>query len=170
MKKIIMFLLLLIPTLMMGQFTEAPKYPKYEVDSTGQKVVVFTVRQAMDINNRLELLEMYQNMASEYNNYESICIKVVSEKDEVIAKQTITIQKLDGQLKIKDDKIALLQGEIMAWIERNRILEEQLKNKDDVVKVQAKQIRKLKTKIIVTGTLGGAALVATVLFLTGTIN
>lgn len=170
MKKIIMFLLLLVPTLMMAQFTEAPKYPKYEVDSTGQKVVVFTVRQAMDINNRLELLEMYQNIATEYNNYESICIKVVSEKDEVIAKQTITIQKLDGQLKIKDDKIVILQSEIMAWIERNRILEEQLKNREDVVKVQAKQIRKLKTKMIVTGTLGGAALVTAVLFLTGTIN
>lgn len=170
MKKILILLLLLIPTILLAQFTEASKYPRYEVDSLGQKVLVMTIPQAMSVNTKLELLEKYQSLSSEYNNYESVCIKVINDKEEVIAKQNITITKQDGQLKIKDDKIALLQGEILSWIERNSILEAEVKNKNDQLAVKDKQIFRMKTKMIVTGTVGVIAITAVVLFLTGTLH
>lgn len=170
MKKILILLLLLIPTILLAQFKEASKYPRYEVDSLGQKVLVMTIPQAMSVNTKLELLEKYQSLSSEYNNYESVCIKVINDKEEVIAKQNITITKQDGQLKIKDDKIALLQGEILSWIERNSILEAEVKNKNDQLAVKDKQIFRMKTKMIVTGTVGVIAITAVVLFLTGTLH
>ena len=126
MKKIYTILMTLILTTMFSQVTPKIKYPKFEIDSLGQKVIVMTIPQAMKLNNNSDLLEKFEAQDIKIQQYETLCVKVISDKDQVISKLNIVIGQQNGQLLIKDDKIKSLQGEILVWMEKNQILEKQL--------------------------------------------
>lgn len=158
MKKIYTILMTLIFTTMFSQVTPEIKYPKFEVDSLGQKVIVMTIPQAMKLNNNSDLLEKFEAQDIKIKEYETLCVKVISEKDDVIAKLNVTIGHQDGQLLVKDDKIKSLQGEILGWMERNKVLEAQLVNRQQVIDEKDKQLRRTKLKMVVGG-LGGVAII-----------
>lgn len=146
------------------------KYPKFEIDSLGQKVIVMTIPQAMKLNNNSDLLEKFEAQDIKMKEYETLCVKVISEKDDVIAKLNVTIGHQDGQLVVKDEKIKSLQGEILGWMERNGILEKQLANRQQVIDEKDKQLRRLKTKMVIGGGLGSLALIGLVLTSIGVIH
>lgn len=146
------------------------KYPKFEIDSLGQKVIVMTIPQAMKLNNNSDLLEKFEAQDIKMKEYETLCVRVISEKDEVIAKLNVTIGHQDGQLVVKDEKIKSLQGEILGWMERNGILEKQLANRQQVIDEKDKQLRRLKTKMVIGGGLGSLALIGLVLTSIGVIH
>jgi len=158
MKKIYTILMTLIFTTMFSQVTPEIKYPKFEVDSLGQKVIVMTIPQAMKLNNNSDLLEKFEAQDIKMKEYETLCVKVISEKDDVIAKLNVTIGHQDGQLLVKDEKIKSLQGEILGWMERNKVLEAQLANRQQVIDEKDKQLRRTKLKMVVGG-LGGVAII-----------
>lgn len=170
MKNLLTLLTLLISVTLFAQVTPEIKYPKFEVDSLGQKVVVMTIPQAMKLNNSSDLLEKFEKLSIEMKEYETLCVKVISEKDEAIAKLNITVGKLEGQLVIKDGKIADLQGEILSWMQRNQVLESQLANQKEQIDIKDKQIGKMKTKMWVGGSLGTLAIVGLVLISVGIIH
>lgn len=113
MKKILTIITLFLTTIMFSQFSNEEPYPRYEIDSLGQKVVVMTIPQAMKLNNNSNLLEGYIKLASEMVDYETMFIKVVNEKDEVIKKLEVVVSKQTGQMLVKDQKIETLQNEII---------------------------------------------------------
>jgi hypothetical protein len=158
MKKIYTILMTLVFTTMFSQLTPEIKYPKFEVDSLGQKVIVMTIPQAMKLNNNSDLLEKFEAQDIKMKEYETLCVKVISEKDDVIAKLNVTIGHQDGQLLVKDEKIKSLQGEILGWMERNKVLEAQLANRQQVIDEKDKQLRRTKLKMVVGG-LGGVAII-----------
>ena len=170
MKKIYTILMTLIFTTMFSQLTPEIKYPKFEVDSLGQKVIVMTIPQAMKLNNNSDLLEKFEAQDIKMKEYETLCVKVISEKDEVIAKLNVPIGHQDGQLLVKDEKIKSLQGEISGWMERNGVLEKQLANRQQVIDEKDKQLRRLKTKMVIGGGLGSLALIGLVLTSIGVIH
>ena len=170
MKKIYTILMTLIFTTMFSQVTPEIKYPKFEVDSLGQKVIVMTIPQAMKLNNNSDLLEKFEAQDIKIKEYETLCVRVISEKDEVIAKLNVTIGHQDGQLLVKDEKIKSLQGEILGWMERNKVLEAQLVNRQQVIDEKDKQLRRLKTKMVIGGTLGSLALIGIILTSIGVIH
>jgi hypothetical protein len=170
MKKILVILTTLILTSAFAQVTPSIKYPRFEVDSLGQKVVVMTIPQAMKLNNNSDLLEKFEAQDIRMKEYETLCVKVISEKDVVIAKLSLIISRQDGQLIIKDEKIKSLQGEILGWMERNKVLEAQLVNVNQVIDEKNKQLSRLKTKMIVGGGLGSLALVGLILTAIGVIR
>ena len=94
MKKILVILTTLILTSAFAQVTPSIKYPRFEVDSLGQKVVVMTIPQAMKLNNNSDLLEKFEAQDIRMKEYETLCVKVISEKDVVIAKLSLIIQSL----------------------------------------------------------------------------
>jgi uncharacterized protein (DUF3084 family) len=143
---------------MFSQVTQQIKYPRFEVDSLGQKVIIMTVPQAMKLNNNSNILEKFEKLQAEMQDYENICIKVIDEKDKVIARLDVVITKQDNQLVVKDEKIKALQGEILAWMEKNNILEKQLANRQEVIDEKDKQLSRLKTKMVVGG-IGGSAII-----------
>ena len=98
MKKLFTLLLTLVFTTMFSQVTQKIKYPRFEVDSLGQKVIVMTIPQAMKLNNNSNILEKFEQLQAEMQDYENICVKVINEKDEVIAKLDVVITKQDSQL------------------------------------------------------------------------
>lgn len=167
MKKIYTILMTLVFTTMFSQLTPEIKYPKFEVDSLGQKVIVMTIPQAMKLNNNSDLLEKFEAQDIKMKEYETLCVKVISEKDDVIAKLNVTIGHQDGQLLVKDEKIKSLQGEILGWMEKNKVLEAQLVNRQQVIDEKDKQLRRLKTKMVVTGIGGSVVIVGLLLSVLG---
>lgn len=170
MKKIFTILMTLVLTTMFSQVTPEIKYPKFEVDSLGQKVIVMTIPQAMKLNNNSDLLEKFEAQDIKMKEYETLCVKVISEKDEVIAKQNVTIGHQDGQLLVKDEKIKSLQGEILGWMEKSHILEEKVANRQQVIDEKDKQLKRLKLKMVVGGVGGVAIIVPLVLKVVGVIK
>ena len=158
MKKIFIILMTLVLTSSFSQVTPEIKYPKFEVDALGQKVIVMTIPQAMKLNNNSDILEKFEEQDIKIKEYENLCVKVISEKDEAIAKLDLVISKQDSQLLIKDDKIKSLQGEILAWLAKNGALEKQLANRQQVIDEQKSQLSRLKIKMVVGG-IGGAAII-----------
>ncbi len=163
-------LMTLVLTSMFSQVTPEIKYPRFEVDSLGQKVVVMTIPQAMKLNNNSDLLEKFEAQDIKMKEYETLCIRVISEKDVVIAKLNLTVGKQDGQLLVKDEKIKSLQGEIVGWMERNNILEKQLVNRQEVIDEKDKQLGRLKTKMIIGGGIGFLSIIGLVLTSVGVIH
>jgi hypothetical protein len=167
MRKLFTILMTLIFTTMFSQVTQEIKYPRFEKDSLGQKVIVMTIPQAMKLNNNSNILEKFEKLSQEMKDYEDMCIKVVNEKDEVIARLDVTITKLDQQIIVKDDKIKALQGEIIAWMEKNNVLEKQLANRQQVIDEKDKQLSRLKTKMVVGGIGGSVVIVGLLLSVLG---
>ena len=167
MRKLFTILMTLIFTTMFSQVTQQIKYPRFEKDSLGQKVIIMTIPQAMKLNNNSNILEKFEKLQAEMQDYENICVKVINEKDEVIAKLDVIITKQDQQLLTKDDKIKALQGEIVAWMEKNKVLEAQLANRQQVIDEKDKQLRRLKTKMVVTGIGGSVVIVGLLLSVLG---
>jgi len=167
MRKLFTLLMTLVFTTMFSQVTQEIKYPRFEKDSLGQKVVIMTIPQAMKLNNNSNILEKFEKLQAEMKDYENICIKVIDEKDKVIAKLDVIITKQDGQLVIKDEKIKALQGEILAWMEKNNVLEKQLANRQQVIDEKDKQLSRLKTKMVVGGIGGSVVIVGLLLSVLG---
>ena len=167
MRKLFTILTMLIFTTMFSQVTQEIKYPRFEKDSLGQKVIIMTIPQAMKLNNNSNILEKFEKLQAEMQDYENICIKVIDEKDKVIARLDVVITKQDGQLVAKDEKIKALQGEILAWMEKNNVLEKQLANRQEVIDEKDKQLSRLKTKMVVGGIGGSVIIIGLVLSVLG---
>ncbi len=170
MRKIYTILITLFFTTMFSQVTTEIKYPKFEVDSLGQKVIVMTIPQAMKLNNNSDLLKKFEAQDIKIKEYETLCVKVISEKDDVITKLNLTIGKQDGQLLVKDDKIKSLQNEILGWMERNKVLESQLVNRSEIIDEKNKQLVRLKTKMIIGGSIGSIVIITLILTSIGVIH
>ena len=170
MRKLFTILTMLIFTTMFSQVTPEIKYPRFEKDSLGQKVVIMTIPQAMKLNNNSNILGKFEQLQAEMQDYENMCIKVVNEKDEVIVKLNVVITKQDQQLIIKDDKIKALQEEIIGWMKKTGALEKQLANRQEVIDEKDKQISKMKFKMVVGGIGGGTIIAVLVLKVVGIIK
>jgi len=171
MKKLFTILMTLIfATTMFSQVTPKIKYPKFEVDSLGQKVVIMTIPQALKLNNNSNILGKFELLQVEMQDYENICLKVINEKDEVIAKLDVVITKQDGQLLVKDEKIKALQGEIIEWMQKNQILQTEVANRQKVIDEKNSQLSRLKTKMVVGGIGGSVVIVGLVLAVFGIIQ
>ena len=161
--KLAIFFLFIVTLFSSSVSAQTIDYPRYEVDSLGQKVVVMTIEQAMKLDNNSELLTLFEKLNSQLGEYDSICIKVINDKEKVISIQTVEISKLKESLNIKDEQIASLQYRIAEYIVNIGILQDQVKNREDVISEKDKQIRGLKIKMMVTGIGGGAAIIGAIL-------
>lgn len=167
MKKLFTLLMTLVFTTMFSQVTQKIKYPRFEVDSLGQKVIVMTIPQAMKLNNNSNILEKFEQLQEEMQDYENICVKVINEKDEVIAKLDVVITKQDSQLVKKDEKINALQEEIIGWMQKNQVLQTEVVNRQKVIDEKDKQLSRLKTKMVVGGIGGSVVIIGLVLSVLG---
>jgi uncharacterized protein (DUF3084 family) len=131
-------------------------YPRFEIDSLGQQVLVMTIEQAQNLDNGTDLLVLLQKQNTQMGQYDSVCVKVINDKEQVIASQKMEIAKLKESINNKDLQIKALQGEVVSYLKKILILEEQVVNREQVIGEKNTQIRKMKTKMIFGG-IGGAA-------------
>lgn len=143
--------------------TKPIEYPKFETDSNGQQVIVMTIEQAQDLDNSTDLLSLMERANSQIGSYDSVCVKVINDKEQVIASQKLEIAKLKESLNNKDQQIKALQGEVASYLKKIMILEDQVTNRQQVIDEKNLQIRKMKTKMIFGGIGGGVAIVGLIL-------
>jgi len=131
-----------------NMFSQTKEYPIYQVDEFGQKVVVITIAQANTLVNNSELLKLFREQSINFDSVDDVCLKVINDKEEVITKQSIEINKLEESVTKKDEKILVLQNEISEWVNNNSILNEKVSNRELVIVEKNKQIRTLKAKML----------------------
>jgi uncharacterized protein (DUF3084 family) len=130
-------------------------YPRYEQDSLGQTVVVMTIEQAQALDNNTDLLSLFRKLDAQLLDYDSLCVKVISDKDEIITKQTVQINKLKETLAVKGDEITNLQKRIVEKDAEIANLNIELQNKKDEIKLHKKELKKGKAKAFTYGAVGG---------------
>jgi uncharacterized protein (DUF3084 family) len=138
-------------------------YPRYEVDSLGQTVVVMTIEQAQKLDNNSELLSLFEKLNAQMLDYDSVCIRVINDKEYVISTQKLEISKLKESIDLKDEKIITLQKEIEEHNKKVNLLEQQLLNRNDLIKVKDEEIRRLKIKMAVGGSASGLAIIGLII-------
>lgn len=138
-------------------------YPKFEIDSNGQQVVVMTIEQAQALDNGTDLLALLEKLNTQMSDYDSVCVKVINDKEAVIASQKIEISKLKESLNNKDQQIKALQGEIATYLKKIMVLEDEVANRQQVIDEKNSQIKKMKVKMVLGGIGGGAAIVGLIL-------
>lgn len=159
MKKLLIALFFLLS---MNAYAQV-EYPRYEKDSSGQTIVLLTLEQAQALDNSTDLLALFEKLNSQITNYDSVCIKVVADKDKVISEQTVQISQLKENLKIKDQQIANLQATIAKKDEVIENLKKEVKNGEETVAANKSEIKRLKGKMVLGGSLGGIAIVGLIL-------
>ncbi len=159
MKKLLIALFFLLSMNVYAQV----EYPRYEKDSLGRTIVLLTLEQAQALDNSTDLLALFEKLNSQITNYDSVCIKVVADKDKVISEQTVQISKLKENLKIKDQQIANLQATIAKKDEVIENLKKEVKNGEETVAANKSEIKRLKGKMVLGGSLGGIAIVGLIL-------
>ena len=140
-------------------------YPRFEIDSLGQQVLVMTIEQAQNLDNGTDLLVLLQKQNTQMGQYDSVCVKVINDKEQVIASQKMEIAKLKESINNKDLQIKALQGEVVSYLKKILILEDQVDNRQQVIDEKNLQLRKMKTKMIVGGLGGGVAIIGLILSL-----
>ena len=138
-------------------------YPRFEIDSLGQQVLVMTIEQAQNLDNGTDLLVLLQKQNTQMGQYDSVCVKVINDKEQVIASQKMEIAKLKESINNKDLQIKALQGEVASYLKKILILEDQVDNRQQVIDEKNLQLKKMKTKMIFGGIGGGVAIIGLIL-------
>jgi len=156
MKKALAFVLLLIFNLAAYSQIE---YPRYDKDSTGQAIVILTMIQAQALDNSTDLLLLFEKLNSQVTSYDSVCLKVVDQKNVVIAQQIIQINKLKESLQNKDDQIVNLQNTLEKKEEVICTYQSEIVNKNKEINLHKGEIRRTKRKLAFAGVGSGLAIV-----------
>jgi uncharacterized protein (DUF3084 family) len=122
-----------------------------------------TIPQAMRLDNNSELLGLFEKLNSQLGEYDSVCVRVITDKEKVIAVQKLEITKLKESLNNKDVQIKNLQNQISKYIITIGILEQEVENRNSVISEKDLQIRGLKTKMIFGGIGGGTIIIGLIL-------
>jgi hypothetical protein len=138
-------------------------YPRYETDSLGQKVIVMTVQQAQTLDNSTDLIPLFNKLNVQLGTVDSACIKVVNDKDVVIAKQQVQINDQKNLINTKNDEISNLQKRIDQYITNEKFYKDEIKNKDAEIQLHLDKIQDQKVKMWVGGSLGGLSIIGLII-------
>jgi uncharacterized protein (DUF3084 family) len=140
-------------------------YPKIEKDSLGNQIVIMTLEQAQALDNNTDLLVLFEKLNTDISNFDSVCVKVINEKDEVINQQTIQISNLKKALNNKDDQILNLQKTVDEKDKSILILEKVIVNKDQEINLHLGEIKRVKKKSLIGGLAGGTSIIGLIIAL-----
>lgn len=143
-------------------FSQTIDYPKFQLDSLGQKVIVMTIEQAQALDNSTDLVPLFNKLNLQIGTVDSVCIKVVNEKDIVIAKQDLQISDQKQLLVIKNREVGNLQSQITDYRNNQSLTNLQLANKDKEIKLHLDKIRNQQVKMIVGGSVSGLLIIGLV--------
>lgn len=156
MNKLLLIFLMMISFISISQEIE---YPRYDIDSLGQKVVVMTIEQAQKLDNDTDLLEIFNKLDMTTTEFDSVCIKTINDKNVVISSQKVLIEKLNENSQTKDSTIKALQKQVVEYQLNKTLLQDEVNNLNERLKISDKSNRKMKTRMIVGGGIGGLAIV-----------
>lgn len=157
--------ILLVMLFMSSTTLFAQSYPRIEVDSYGNKVVVMTITQAQKIDNNLDILKLLKLQGYECDSLNISYIKLVDELDKQ-KKLTDSIKmKLEDNIESKDDQIFNLEERLANSISSDSACVKQKDLKNQEIILLKKEIRNQKIQKIVGFTTGAAAIVVSFILL-----
>lgn len=154
-------LLLLFLTISTKSFSQ-DEFPKYAIDSSGQKVVEFTIQQAQRIDNDLDLLEQMDKMQLGCDTVIKTYKIVVSDMGKVIATQEVKIGQLESLNKKNTEIIDNLNEQIKKHQEEMLVCYDLNKNKDREITLKNRELLKLKVQKIAGFTVAGGITAAVI--------
>lgn len=137
----------------------AQDYPKpYIVD--GDTVGgILTIDQLHKIDKDQQLLEMYRDLLSSYQESDEFCIKIVDEYEDKISILNIKVEELKNIIGDKDMIISNLKDKVILYESNEEKYEEKLTNKDNIINEQGELIKKQRNKMIWGGIAAGVTIV-----------
>lgn len=156
MNKLLLIFLMMISFISISQEIE---YPRYDIDSLGQKVVVMTIEQAQKLDNNTDILEIFNKLDMSTTEFDSVCIKTINDKNVVISNQKVLIEKLNENSQTKDSAIKALQKQVVEYQLNKTLLQDEVNNLTERLKISDKSNRKMKNRMIIGGGIGGLAIV-----------
>lgn len=163
--KTLYILLIFIFSINFFGYTQDNDYPILTVDSTGKQVVVFTIEQVQKIDNSLELLSLLEELNTSVSNIDTISIKVINEKSEIIKQQDLQISKLKEDILTKDSMLINLKGSIILKDSIIKNHENETILVDQQLKETKKEFKDLKKKMLFGGTLSSFAIIGLILII-----
>ena len=172
MKKILLLIFMMMSLLSFSQTidmslpqSDSTYYPLVTTDSIGNKIVILTIEQAKYVDNQLDILNLLQESSDLINDIDSVCVKVINEKDDIIAKQDIKISKMDSLLVNRDEQIDNLKQQILVYQMSEMTYIQELQNKDSEIELHLDRISDLEKKTLWGGVAGGVIITALVTLL-----
>lgn len=159
MKYTLAFLLMFCTSFLFSQLS----YPRYEIDSLGQKIVLMTIEQAQALDNNSDLLKLFENLDTQLSDYDEICIRVIGQKDAVIAAQDIQMKTLKESLYNKDSVIVNLQLSLAKTEAKVQSLERELLKKDDEINLHKDELVRVKTNMWIGGSTSTLAIIGLII-------
>ncbi len=163
MKKLIIFLTFFLFSF--NSFSQEIDYPIIQVDSLGKTVITMTIEQAQVLDNKADLLDLLEKANSQMINVDSVCVRIVNEKEEVIIKQDLKINELNNLVNNKDEQIENLQRRITDYQLKEVLFKMEIENKDKEINLHLGEIKRVKRKSLIGGITGGAIIITLTSFL-----
>lgn len=138
-------------------FSAENDYPKYLVSGKDTIGVVFTLKQAQQIDNDYDLLDILTKMKFECDSLQKYWVQINDENGKLISLFKLKTSQQDSLIEVKNGKIENLNQQIKAHLKMEKDLQDQIDIKNQQVKNLTKDNRKLKIKSIFgwTGTTVG---------------
>jgi peptidoglycan hydrolase CwlO-like protein len=153
MKKLVFLLLLFISLVSFSQ-----EYPKIELNSKSEKVVVFTLEQAQKIDNDLEVYNLLKIARIKCDSLNLSYIKVIDEQNNQIVLLKNINYETDKQVLDKDKQIKLLVDQIKNLQANIELCDKQKVNNQEEIDGLKKDVRKMKWKGLAGGFVGGVVI------------
>jgi hypothetical protein len=121
-------------------------YPKLDTDSNGNKVVIMTYDQAQKIDNGLDLLFLFEQLALDFQKYDEVTLKVMNDQNDLIISQKFEIETLYKINLNKNQQIENLKKRLNNCEDMIQLSNKEISFKNEIISEKNKQIKKLKTQ------------------------
>lgn len=126
MKKILLIIMLMFISILTFAQTEYP----YIKEENGKKVVVITYEQANSLVNKSDLLVIYETYFKSKNEFDSLTIRIIEEQNNIIYQQDLSIADYKKIIKLKDERIDILNEQIKLYQKFPNIEAIEVKNEE----------------------------------------
>jgi len=146
MKNILLSIFLLLNWCFLSQNV----YPKIFVDSTGQKLVIFTYQQAQKIDNNFELLMLLEKKGSECDSLNLGYLRVIDNLENQNRLLNSSMSLLKDQSIDKNTQIRNLQDQLSNCEKISKDCDSQIKIRDEQIVLLKKELKTVKRKRNIT--------------------
>jgi chromosome segregation ATPase len=140
-------------------FAQKLEYPRIETDLLGNKIVLLTIDQAHKIDNKLELLKLFEKQSIQFDSLNFAYIKVIDELNSQVTFLELNVKTLKEQINDNNKQIHNLKKQLDNEKSSNELCEYQKNTKDEEIKILKKELKKQKFQKVVGFVVGGVGVV-----------
>jgi predicted RNase H-like nuclease (RuvC/YqgF family) len=120
--------------------------PYFLVENGDTIGVVLSVEQTQILDNKLELLSLFEDLQTKYKDVDTYYIEVINKNNEKILLQELKIKELISKSEEMDKLIFNLKEQISKFEQSSGICDSIIQNKDKQIELLNEDLRKEKFK------------------------